>query len=832
MTTAKMTTTLDTRSPSNPAAAAPDAAKAAGVLDPCFHCGLPVPAGSHWTVPIDGIERAMCCPGCEAVAQAIVDNHLTDYYRNRQSLPQGVATPVPEELKLYDTPELASQFTGADGGAEATLSIEGIRCAACVWLIEKRLSQVPGLTAANLNVSTEKLQVSWDAARCKPSDILQAVREVGYVAYPFDPIQHGELLRKNARKMFKQVFVAGLSMMQVMMYAVPVYMAGEEVIEPDMEALMRWASLLLTLPAVLYSAVPFFKGAWADLKRRALGMDVPVALGIGAAFIGSTYATVVNRGDVYFDSVTMFIFLLLCSRYLELIARRRAASSLENMQRALPDAAWLLKDYPRSRDATRIAAVQLHTGDVILAKPGEAVPADCTVLDGETSVELSLLTGESTPQRKTAGEQIAGGAVNVSQPVLLRVDKASRDSTLSALIRLIERAGQGKPQVAQWADRVAAWFVGALLLFALSVFVFWSWYDADRAWPIAIAVLVVSCPCALSLATPSALAAATDRLLKQGVLVMQPHVLETLHRATHVIFDKTGTLTEGRPVLRAVTLQGPMDDTQVRSVAAALEAGSAHPIAHALAAASTDVPQATAIEFVPGQGIAGTVDGVRYRIGSAGFVAQLAGGVASGSQKPGVTEVFLGSEAGWLARFELADGLKTDAKRAVDWFRSRGCRVILLSGDASAIAREVAQTLGMDDAHGDMLPQQKMEFVQGLQRSGAVVTMVGDGINDAAVLRAADVSFAMGSGAALAQSHADAVLLSGSLQSLLDADLSARACMRVIRQNLLWASVYNLTAIPAAAFGILTPWMAGVGMSASSALVVLNALRLQRVPRH
>ena len=242
MTTAKMTTTLDTRSPSNPAAAAPDAAKAAGVLDPCFHCGLPVPAGSHWTVPIDGIERAMCCPGCEAVAQAIVDNHLTDYYRNRQSLPQGVATPVPEELKLYDTPELASQFTGADGGAEATLSIEGIRCAACVWLIEKRLSQVPGLTAANLNVSTEKLQVSWDAARCKPSDILQAVREVGYVAYPFDPIQHGELLRKNARKMFKQVFVAGLSMMQVMMYAVPVYMAGEEVIEPDMEALMRWAS--------------------------------------------------------------------------------------------------------------------------------------------------------------------------------------------------------------------------------------------------------------------------------------------------------------------------------------------------------------------------------------------------------------------------------------------------------------------------------------------------------------------------------------------------------------------------------------------------------------
>ncbi len=797
----------------------------------CFHCGLPVPAGSHWSVAIDGIERAMCCPGCEAVARAIVDNQLTDFYRTRQSLPQGVAATVPDELRLYDTPELAAQFTAADGSAEATLSVEGIRCAACVWLIEKRLSQVPGLTAANLNVSTEKLQVSWDATRCKPSDILQAVREVGYVAYPFDPIQHGELLRKNARKMFKQLFVAGLSMMQVMMYAVPVYMAGAEAIEPDMEALMRWASLLLTLPAVLYSAAPFFKGAWADLKRRAPGMDVPVALGIAAGFIGSAHATLVNRGDVYFDSVTMFIFLLLCSRYLELVARRRAAGSLENMQRALPDAAWLLKDYPASRDASRVAALQLQTGDVILAKPGEAVPADCTVIDGATSVDLSLLTGESAPQRKTVGAQIAGGAVNVSQPVLLRVDKASRDSTLSSLIRLIERAGQGKPQVAQWADRVAAWFVGALLLFALAVFAFWSWHDAGRAWPIAIAVLVVSCPCALSLATPSALAAATDRLLKQGVLVMQPHVLETLHRATHIIFDKTGTLTEGRPVLRQVSLLGGLDEQQARAVAAALEAGSAHPIAHALSAAVPGAAQASRVEFVQGQGIEGTVDSVRYRIGSAGFVAQLAGGTAINTQEGGVTEVFLGSEAGWLARFDLADELKPEAKRTVDWFRSRGCRVILLSGDAPSIALQVGKTLGMDEAHGGMLPQQKMEFVQGLQRGGAVVTMVGDGINDAAVLRAADVSFAMGSGAALAQSHADAVLLSGSLPALLDADLSARACMRVIRQNLAWASVYNLAAIPAAAFGMLTPWMAGIGMSASSALVVLNALRLQRISR-
>ncbi len=798
----------------------------------CFHCGLPVPAGSRWQVAIDGVDRAMCCPGCEAVAQAIVDNHLSDYYRNRQQLPQGVADAVPDALKLYDTPELAGRFTGADGDGEATLSIEGIRCSACVWLIEKRLSQVPGLRAANLNVATEKLQVTWDAARCKPSDILQAVREVGYAAYPFDPIQHGELLRKNERKLFKRLFVAGLSMMQVMMYAVPVYLAGEEPIEPDMELLMRWASLLLTVPAILYSAEPFFRGAWADLRQRVLGMDVPVAIGLAAAFIGSAWATFVNRGDVYFDTVTMFVFLLLCSRYLELVARRRAAGSLETMQHALPDSAWLMKDYPASTEAALVAAVQLRAGDVILVKPGEAIPADGQVLDGATTVDLSLLTGESTPQALRAGELAAGGAVNVSAPVTLRVEKVAKDSTLSSLIRLIERAGQGKPKIAQWADRVAAWFVAALLLFALGVFVFWSWHDPVRAWPIAIAVLVVSCPCALSLATPSALAAATDHLLKLGVLVMQPHVLETLHRATHMVFDKTGTLTEGRPELQSVALLGECDEPRVRALAAALEAGSAHPIAHALGGSAHGAMSADGLAFVQGQGVEGRIEGKLYRIGNAGFVAGIAGGSARAGAADGVTEVFLGTEGQWLARFELADAVKPDARRVIDWCKARGKQVVLLSGDAPAIVGQVAAGLGIGEAKGGMLPHQKMEFVQALQRDGAVVAMVGDGINDAAVLRAADVSFAMGSGAALAQSHADAVLLSGSIASLLDAAQAATRCMQVIRQNLWWASLYNLVAIPAAAFGMITPWMAGVGMSASSALVVLNALRLQRLTRN
>ncbi|WP_141104297.1 heavy metal translocating P-type ATPase, partial [Noviherbaspirillum denitrificans] len=382
----------------------------------CFHCGLPVPVGSTWTVQIAGVERQMCCPGCEAVAKTIVENGLSDYYTTRESYsPTGDKEAlVPAELRLYDAPEILDQFTeknAQDGNVcEATFSVDGIRCAACVWLIERRLGAVQGVQAMNLNVATERLHVRWNKDDCKPSDILKAVREVGYTAYPYDAVRHGEQLQRASKKLFRQLFIAGLSMMQVMMYAVPVYLATDGTMDADMEAMMRWASLLLTLPALLYSGLPFFQGAWANLKAQALGMDVPVALGIAAAFIGSTVATITGKGDVYFDTVTMFIFLLLCSRYLELVARRKAASALEKLQHALPASAARMPGYPHDRNTETVPAAQLREGDMVLVKPGEAIPADCVVVEGSTAVDLSLLTGESRPQRKDAGDDLPGGA--------------------------------------------------------------------------------------------------------------------------------------------------------------------------------------------------------------------------------------------------------------------------------------------------------------------------------------------------------------------------------------------------------------------------------------
>ena len=823
-------------------------ATAATLDSACFHCGLPVADAARWTVRIAGANQPMCCPGCAAVAQAITDHGLDDYYRTRSSMSPTAdrASLVPPELLLYDAPEIVAGFATPHGDAgragdagqtcEATLSVDGIRCGACVWLVEQRLAAIPGVQSAQLNVATEKLTVRWQPQHCRPSDILAALRELGYTAWPFDAARHGQQLQRRGKRLFRQLFVAGLCMMQVMMYAFPAYLATDGTMEAGMRDLMRWASLVLTLPAVCYSALPFFRGALIDLRNRMPGMDVPVSLGILAAFAGSVVATVRGSGEVYFDSITMFIFLLLASRALELRARQKAAAALDHLRHALPASASHMSDFPANRNAATVPALQLAAGDFILVKPGEAVPADCTIVEGATDVDAALLSGESRAQCRVAGDALPGGAINLSQAVVAQVVRPVRDSTLSALIALAERAAQDKPRLSQWADRAAAWFVAALLLLTVAVFAFWQWHDAARAWPIAISLLVVSCPCALSLATPTALAAATSRLVGLGVLVVQPHVLETLHRCTHVVFDKTGTLTAGKPVLEATAPLGDLQTERCLQVAAALDAGNDHPLAAAILQAAAQAsgtlpPSVSDVVHHAGCGMEGVVDGVRYRLGSAAFVAGIAGACPDRREAIVATPVYLGTGAQWLARFDFSDRLREDARSVVAYFQSQGKIVMLLSGDHASVVRQIAAELGMasDAAFGQQLPQQKLAFVQQLQRDGAVVMMVGDGINDAAALQSADVSFAMGAGAAVAHAHADAVLLSDHLSLVVDAADTARLTMTVIRQNLAWALLYNAAAIPAAAFGLLDPWLSGIGMSVSSAVVVLNALRLRRV---
>ena len=790
----------------------------------CFHCGAPVPDGSRWQARVDGATRSMCCPGCAAAAEAIVAGGFADYYHARTEY----AAPVAPSSTMQEEPELVL-FDQQDMQGEGSFSIEGVRCGACVWLVERRLGQLAGVQEVSLNVAAGRVFVRWDPLLCRPSSIVRALRAIGYGAAPYDVRRHDQGLERARRRLFRQLFVAGLAMMQVMMYAVPVYLAEDGTMDADMRALMGWASFALTLPAVFYSALPFFAGAWRDLKRGVPGMDVPVALGIAAAFAGSCAALVSGEGDVYFDSITMFVFLLLGSRYLELDARRRATEALDALRRGVPASAQRLRGDPSARDTELVPASKLAVGDLVLVTPAKAVPADGVVVEGETDLDFSLLTGESSTRHVVPGDMLPGGVVNAGQAIVVRVSSAARDSTLAMLVRLVERAGLGKPAMALWADRVAAWFVLGLLLLTVAVYLIWSTVDPARAWHAAVAVLVVSCPCALSLATPTALAAATDRLLRRGVLAVAPHTLETFERATHVVFDKTGTLTLGRPVLRQVLPVGSLDADLCLRIGSALQAENSHPIGLAIRSAMlTHGLVARNLRAEIGRGFEGTIDGVVYRIGTAEFAQELAGGMVRAAVPTGTSTAWLACEGHWLARFDLSDGLREEAQEVVRRFQQGGKTVILLSGDDQGAAGAVARQLGIASAFGGRLPAEKLAFVRELQQGGAVVAMVGDGSNDAAVLRGADVSFAMGRGTELALVHADGVLLGDSLAPLADAADTARRTMAVIRQNLIWASVYNVVAIPAAATGLLNPWLSGIGMAASSAIVVLNALRLRK----
>ncbi len=805
--------------------------------DNCYHCGLPIPDATELPVVVDGVAHRMCCPGCQAVAQAIVDNGLADYYRNRDALPDSPREALPDvlgDLRLYDHEEIQKSFvqTLGEHEREASLILEGITCAACIWLNEQHLSRLPGVTGVDINYATRRARVRWDERRVRLSDVLAAVAAIGYRAHPYDAARNEALAKKEQRDALWRVFVAGFGMMQVMMYAIPVYMAADGDMTADVELLMRWASLILTLPVVLYSSAPFFRNAWRDLRFFRVGMDVPVALGVGAAFVASVWATITASGEVYFDSVTMFVFFLLGGRYFEMRARQRAVGVTEALAKLMPAMALRVGEYPTNRETEQVVVADLRPGDVVLVKPGASIPADGVIVEGGSSVNESLLTGESRPVAKAPGDRLTGGAVNNESPLLMRVEQIGEQTRLSAIVRLMERASSEKPRIVEMADRIATRFVAALLVVAGLVAVVWWMIDPGKALWITVSVLVVTCPCALSLATPVALTVASGALAKAGLLVTRGHGVETLARADHFVFDKTGTLTTGRMRLLETVVLGSYPAPQCLSLAAALEHSSEHPLAQAIRLAAPETGAATAPQSVPGSGVIGEVDGRLLRLGRPEWVAEPHGvpmpPAGDGWEAHAETVIALGDSDGWLALFRIGDELRPEAVDLIAELKAAGCAVSLLTGDSEAVAMHVARLVGIENVKAAMSPQDKHAYVRSLQSAGEVVAMVGDGVNDAPVLAQAQVSIAMGGGAALARAQADFVLLSENLDHLRVGMRIGRRALRVIRQNLVWSFAYNFIALPLAMFGFITPWMAGIGMSGSSLLVVFNSLRLQR----
>jgi Cu2+-exporting ATPase len=808
----------------------PSSACAPGAAPGCFHCGLPLPAGPSFGFDGGDGWRTFCCAGCEAVSRAISGLGLDDYYRLREAPAARPETPPADDLAVYDDALVQSRFvrTIPGGGADACLVIEGMRCPACAWLLERVLAREPGVASFEVNFTTRRARLAWDPGVVRLSRLLAAVRSVGYTAWPHEPGRLALVETRERRALLRRLWVAGLAMMQVMMYAVPAYLAGEGEMTADVVQLMRWAGLVLTAPVLAYSAAPFLVGAWRDLSRRRAGMDVPIALGLAAATAASVVATLRGQGDVYFDSITMFVFLLLGARYLEVVARGRAGDALQHLARLIPQAAHR---FAGPGDALEeVAVARLAVGDRVLVRPGETVPADGILESDEALVSEAWLSGESRAIARARGERLVGGGINAGSACVIRVERVGEETALSAIQRMMERALADRPRWVEAAQRASEFFVAAVLAVAAAAGVGWLFIDAARAPWVAVAVLVVTCPCALALAAPLAATAACGALARANLVVSRAAAIEGLAGASDVVFDKTGTLTYGRPRLLQTVPLGRHGAAHALSLAARLARWSAHPIDQALAQAGGMGGGASAErhQSFPGAGIEGWVAGARLRLGRAAFVQELHGRPTPLTWiRTTDTTVFLGDERGWIAGFRLGDEIRPEARAALARLRGIGLRVHLLSGDERGVAEAVAAALAIDHVIAPSSPEGKLAYVRDLQQAGARVVMVGDGINDAPVLARADVSVAMGGGADLAQVRADAVLLSDSLDDFADACLIARKARRVTRQNLAWALAYNLVALPVAVAGVLTPLLAAVGMSLSSLAVVANVLRLR-----
>ncbi|KZK66773.1 ATPase P [Shewanella baltica] len=792
----------------------------------CFHCQEPVLTGQQFVTRINDRDEIMCCPGCQAVSQAIVDAGLLSYYKFRTEPGSKQNALVPEVLtqfSAYDLPEVQQDFVHSEDNVESvSLSIDGITCAACAWLIEHKVKQLTGVSQVLVNSTTQRAMISWDKRTVKLSDILGQISRIGYQAAPYQ-VDEQELNNKlNSRKFLLRLGLAGFATMQVMMFALALYTGYFTDLDVQYRDYFRWVSMIFATPVVLYSAQPFYFSAIRTLLSGKLNMDVSVSIAIGGAYVASCFATVNGTGEVYFESVSMFTFFLLLGRYFEQKARQKASVSSSNLHKLVPLTAHLVNDNGQEE----IPAKKLRLNDVILVKPGEMIAADGVVIEGHTSINEAMLTGEQMPIEKTVASQVYAGTINVDQPIKVSVTALGQDQLVAEIIRLQELASNTKPAIALLADKLSRYFSGTILTIATITYLVWHQISPEDAFWVTLSVLVATCPCALALATPTAVTCATAIFTRLGIITRKAGVFEKLPLIKHVVFDKTGTLTCGTLSIGQTQYMADLTKTQALAIAAALETGSRHPIAAAFAVFADNALVAEEVHHEVGFGVRGRIDGTDYLIGNAVFT-----GASIDSRDP-TQKIWLARSCNEqlevLASFEIQDNIRQDSKATVEMLKQQGCRISIASGDSSGHVHQLAKELGIDDVHSGLTPADKLALVTRLQQHTRVA-MFGDGINDAPVLAGADLSVAMGSGSAIAKNSADLILLGDHLSRFTQAVSVAKLTTQIIRQNLAWALGYNALILPLAVTGHVAPYIAAIGMSASSLIVVGNSLRLLRV---
>ncbi|MCC5855043.1 MAG: cadmium-translocating P-type ATPase [Idiomarina sp.] len=790
----------------------------------CFHCHQPVPRGLDLKVEILDRMEPMCCYGCQAVAQTIVDQGLVNFYKFRQ-LDETSALPlIPDELSTsdlqlnaYDEPDIQKEFVQSEQGQlETTLAVEGMTCAACAWLIERQVRTLEGVSKVVVHASTDRVHVRWDPEQQKLSEILRAIHQVGYKALPFQHADLEESYTKQRRSYIMRLGVAGVASMQTMMVAFGLYYDD---IDDAHRLYFWWLSLLFTAPVIVYSCQPFFANAWRALRARTLNMDVPVSLAMIFAFVASFYATLTDTGEIYYECVTMFAFFLLSGRYLELLARQRAITHAANLMKLIP----AIAERKVEEDWERIIVRELAVGDIIRVQPGDTIPVDGELVNATGWCNEAQLTGESRPIAKYAGDLVYAGSINQDSPMEIAVTATHQNTLLAKIIHMQDHALGQKPRIVRMADHLSKYFVLGTLIVASFTYAAWMFVDPDRAFWVVLAVLVATCPCALSLAAPTAMSGAVSRLNQHGILLKQSDVVEKLPLIRTVCVDKTGTLTEGHFRIGDSWYEATEDRDFINSVAASIESYSEHPISRPFKrlAPSQNV---SAVENTTGAGLTAQINDTNYRIGSLSFIQAWHPNFSSPLRD---ANVYLATKERVLAAWCVNDALRKDTHETIQWLQGRDFEVVMLTGDLESRAHELAQTVGINRVHAELSPQDKLAVLAQIQSQGAVL-MIGDGINDGPVLAQADASVTFASGADLAQSGSDVVILNGELAGVRQLFATSSSARRIIRQNFTWALGYNALILPLAVTGYVGPLLAMLGMSMSSLIVMTNSLRLAR----
>ena len=801
----------------------------------CYHCGEAIGSNCKIFRQIDGIDRPMCCEGCAIVADVIHQSGLAEFYSKRSSFPKPVDVSHRGTLpELFDDEIVQAQFVREqnDGVLKAQFAVNDMHCPACVWLIENQLNGLQGVKVADVNLSLLKLTVQWHRTDIRLSQIVAAVQSMGYRVAPYSQSTVSRAINRQYHDLLKRMGVAGAFGMQIMVIAVALYASAWNGTQLEFESLFHKTSLLLILPIMLYSAAPMFLGALRNLKMRTATMDVPIALGLSIAFIASAAATFTENGEVYYDSIAMFVFFQLAARVFEHSAYRRMTQKVTALSAASPVYANRLQTINDPDSAEIIPAVRLKVGDHVLIQPEETIPADGRIVHGSSDVDESILTGESAALQRGCEDHVIAGAKNLSSQLIVEVVRVGSETVLESILQSLEEGVAAKPSPVRLTDRIAGIFSACVVLLAAVVAVIWLLLGSEAWVTYTISVLIVACPCALALAVPTALTAAVNGMARLGIIFTRPDAVQALSDADTFLFDKTGTLTEGQASLRTVELTGDGSKKVILNIAGALARHSRHPIAQGLVrACEPNVPSsATSVQVEPGCGIRGEIDGKTYLLGSKAYLKSQNPDCKfkSFSEAPGLL-TYMADDDSLVAVFRFDDSLRDGAKQLISNLKDKRVSVELVSGDRQEEVKRIASVTGITELNWDCSPQNKLHIIREYQKQGRCVAMFGDGINDAPTLAAADVSIAPTNALDVVKTTSDILLLTSQLRMLTVARETARATVRIMRDNAMWAVIYNVVGIVLAAAGYVPPLVAAIGMSFSSLLVVCNSLRIGRI---